>query len=204
VDLATRKLEDDELTVASKLLARAFVDDPVIGHYLDDPDRKMVALPSFFEGILAELLPSRQTFATVSGNDVVGVAAWVPPNPTPPDESALAHAHRTRLVVLESFPHGAPAMFEGFASLEALHPPEPHWYLAFVGIEPGLQGAGLGRRLLAPALRVADETATSYYLETPFPRSHSFYEGLGFARYGEYHPFDGCPSGVVAFIRRPR
>ena len=92
---------------------------------------------------------------------------------------------------------------QGFAALEHVHPCAPHWYLAFVGIEPAIQSRGIGRALLAPVLEKADRTNTLCYLETPFPRTHAFYERLGFTRNGEHRPFVGAPQGVEAFLREP-
>ena len=66
--------------------------------------------------------------------------------------------------------------------MEQFHPADPHWYLAFVGVEPTIQSHGIGRTLLAPVLKLADQTETLCYLETPFPRTHEFYERLGAKR----------------------
>jgi ribosomal protein S18 acetylase RimI-like enzyme len=74
----------------------------------------------------------------------VGVAAWLPPEPVDADEHATARPDRARRIVEMIFPLSAAALFVGFAALEQLHPDLAHWYLAFVGIEPDLQGQGVG------------------------------------------------------------
>jgi len=204
MDVAIGALDTREATAASRLLSRAFADDPIITHYLDDPVRRAIALPAFFEGVLHELFPSTQVFGAWSEDHLVGVAAWLPPDPVEPGAAARARAHRCQQLVTTMFPRTAGTLFAGFAALESLHPEAPHWYLAFVGIEPGLQGHGVGRQLLAPVLNVADETSTICYLETPFPRTHAFYENLGFARHEEPRTFAGAPQGVVSFVRAPR
>ena len=197
-------LNEGELVAGSFLLARAFAEDPIITHYLHDPIRRAVAFPAFFEGVLHEVFPSAQVFAARSSGDLVGVAAWLPPEPVEPDDAARASADRCQRIVRTMFPHTSDPLFDGFATLEELHPVQPHWYLAFVGIEPTLQGAGHGRELLAPVLNVADETNTSCYLETPFPRTHAFYERLGFELHAEYDTFAGAPQAVTAFVRPPQ
>ncbi|HLX34753.1 MAG TPA: GNAT family N-acetyltransferase [Candidatus Limnocylindrales bacterium] len=58
-------------------------------------------------------------------------------------------------------------------------PSEEHRYLAFVGVEPGVHGQGIGTALLAPGLAEADSGGLVCYLETPFPETIPFYEGLG-------------------------
>lgn len=204
LDIVIGTLHADEVARGTQVLARAFAGDPIITHYLYDSVRRAVAFPAFFEAVVEELLPSNQVLVARSGRDPLGVAAWRPPHPVEPDEAARARAQRAQQIVQTMFPRSCPDLFEGFAALEALHPEEPHWYLAFVGVEPRLQRRGVGRALLAPVLHVADETRTMCYLETPFPETHAYYEALGFTRYGEYCTFPGAPQGVVAFLRRPR
>lgn len=204
MEVAIGALDTRNAAAGSRLLSRAFADDPIITHYLHDPVRRAIAFPAFFEGVLHELFPSTQVFGAWSEDHLVGVAAWLPPDPVEPDDAARAHAHRCRQIVATMFPHTSEALFAGFAALESLHPEAPHWYLAFVGIEPALQGHGIGRQLLAPVLGIADETSTICYLETPFPRTHAFYESLGFARYAEPRTFAGVARGVVSFVRAPR
>ena len=56
---------------------------------------------------------------------------------------------------------------------------------------------------MAPALAAADAARVICYLETPFPRTHAFYERLGFERQAELFVFTGAPQGIWAFVRRP-
>lgn len=99
-------------------------------------------------------------------------------------------------------PRGAAALGAGFRQLSHLRPSEPHWYLAFVGVEPTHQGKGLGAAILAPALALADDQQRLCYLETPFPRTHSFYRRLGFEMTGEHRPFAAAPP-IWTFTRQP-
>jgi GNAT superfamily N-acetyltransferase len=204
LDMAIGALHADEVARATRLLARAFAADPIITHYLDDPVRRAVAFPAFFAAVVEEFLPSTGVLAARSGDALLGVAAWLPPQPVEPDDATRGRARRAQRIVQTLFPLSWRDLDEGFTALDALHPAEPHWYLAFVGVEPRLQGRGIGRALLAPVLHVADETMTVCYLETPFPATHRYYEALGFTRQAEHHTFRGAPQGVVAFIRRPR
>jgi ribosomal protein S18 acetylase RimI-like enzyme len=147
------------------------------------------------------MLPSATVFAARVEGSLTGVAAWRPPHPVEPDEAARARAHRAHSVVRKMFPLSNAALFNGFEALERLHPEVSHWYLGFVGIEPACQGRGFGSHLLRPALNVADETGIICHLETPFRRTHAFYEALGFRRHAEHHTFVGAGHGVVTFLR---
>jgi GNAT superfamily N-acetyltransferase len=188
---------------ASRLLTHAFAQDPIITHFFHDRLRRRIAFPAFFRAVLEELLPSGQIYAAHHNGDLAGVAAWVPPGGAAPNAAAQRAAGQYQRLVHLMFPRAAQGLFRGFAALEHAHPAEPHWYLAFVGVDPAMQNRGIGQQLLAPVLKIADETSTLCYLETPFPRTHAFYERLGFVRHAE-HPFIGAPQGVVTFLRQLR
>ena len=64
------------------------------------------------------------------------------------------------------------------------HAPEPHWYLLIVGVDPELQGRGLGRALVKEGLARADEGNHPCYLETSEERNLVFYERQGFVVVG--------------------
>lgn len=67
-----------------------------------------------------------------------------------------------------------------FHALEEVHPVDPHWYLALLGIDPDLQGAGLGTALLRRFADRVDEDAVPAYLETDRAENVAFYGQVGF------------------------
>ncbi len=68
-----------------------------------------------------------------------------------------------------------------FSELERMHPGEPHWTLAFLGVRPGAQGTGLGRVLLTAFLaETAARARLPVYLETDLPENVRFYRSAGF------------------------
>ena len=67
-----------------------------------------------------------------------------------------------------------------FRHLDALHPREPHWYLATLGVDPDDQGQGIGSALASAFLEWADRDAQPAYLETDRAENVSFYERRGF------------------------
>jgi GNAT superfamily N-acetyltransferase len=203
LDVEIGRLGSSEAGRASRLLARAFAADPIITHFLYDRLRRRIAFPAFFRSVLEELLPGGSVYAVHHDDDLIGVAAWKRPDAPEPESAARLAAARQLRVVRMMFPRASRGLFDGFAALEHFHPRTPHWYLPFVGIDPGTQSRGIGRILLAPVLKIADQTSTPCYLETPFPRTHAFYERLGFARHAELSPFVGAPQGVVSFLREP-
>jgi ribosomal protein S18 acetylase RimI-like enzyme len=67
-----------------------------------------------------------------------------------------------------------------FQHLDRIHPLEPHWYLATLGVAPGSQSRGVGRALLRALTTRADRDPLPCYLETDRPENVAFYERAGF------------------------
>jgi RimJ/RimL family protein N-acetyltransferase len=58
--------------------------------------------------------------------------------------------------------------------------PDPHWYLAIVGVEPAARGRGLAGQILRPMLDRLDADRLPAYLETGNPRNLTYYPRFGF------------------------
>ena len=56
----------------------------------------------------------------------------------------------------------------------------PHWRLEFFGVEPDLQGSGIGSRLLEPGHRRADAAGERAYLETFTTKNVAWYAKRGY------------------------
>jgi GNAT superfamily N-acetyltransferase len=185
------------------VLARAFDEDPILTHFLGRGPRRAFAYRMFFADIIQSALPWGHVYAATSDNRLLGVAVWKPPDAPAGSLPNRANSMLRELVVRALYPRTARKLFGGFANLESLHPSVPHWYLMFVGIDVGLKNQGLGSRLLAPIFQLADAARTLCYLETPFRRTHPFYQRLGFEVASESHPFRGAPP-LWTMVRRPR
>ncbi len=187
---------------AARLLARVFAADPVLSACLGGGRRGALARRLFFSEILAAERAAGHVYAARGRGGLAGVAVWRPPG----DGQARAPTRLRDRVVGAALrglcPGGARRLSQGFAAAAALHPAEPHWYLAFVGVEPNLQRAGVGTLLLAPVLALADRDRVPCYLETPFPGTHGFYRRLGFQLVAEIAPFPRAPS-VSVMLRAP-
>ena len=91
---------------------------------------------------------------------------------------------------------------EAFTLLDAHHPHEPHWYLGFLGVQPALQGLGLGSALLQSTLVGVDEAGEPAYLEATNADNRRLYERHGFRVVGEL-PLPGGPS-LFPMWREPK
>ena len=74
--------------------------------------------------------------------------------------------------------HKRPRRLRKFFELR--HPRTPHHYVLIVGVEPELQGRGIGSELMRPTLEHCDRTGLHAYLEASSDRSAALYERLGF------------------------
>ena len=196
-------LSEECVRAATHVLLRAFADDPILTFYLNEPRRRRLAYRAFFGDAIHAHRRFGHVYTVRRDQQVVATAVWQPPDAGPPTLRERLHTWGAMLTVRALFPRTAVGMFQGFAATQVLHPHAPHWYLFFVGVDPAMQGTGIGARVLAPVLESADRTGTLCYLETPFPRTHAFYRRLGFEIASESHPFVGAPR-LWTMIREPR
>jgi GNAT superfamily N-acetyltransferase len=85
-------------------------------------------------------------------------------------------------------------------TLRSVHIEHPHSYLWFLGVEPGRQGRGLGRALMADLHDWAAPAGLPVYLETGTRENVAFYAALGYVELGEIL----MPSGAVMWrMERP-
>ena len=94
-------------------------------------------------------------------------------------------------------------MLRTLATLERVHPRQPHYHLAYVGTHPDRQGRGLGTAVLEPMLDRCDTEGVAAYLENSKPRNEAFYARHGFVATGPIPLPDGAPP-MMAMWREPR
>ena len=173
---AVRKIENADSTSVAGVLARAFESDPMAAHLFRDPMRRLPDVEQMFGMFLRGIYLPQQECYTV-GN-LLGGALWLPPGKYP---SSAWQQLRLLPGFLRLFGLRTPAVFRDIDHMEKMHPKnEPHWYLAFLGIEPSEQGKGLGSALLRPVLNRCDAERVPAWLETSNERNLPLYERHGF------------------------
>jgi len=181
-------LRDAEREPAVQVLARAFRDNPlnvaVIGS--DDPNLRLRVNAHGLRSLLPVAHAHGRVRVLRAGGELAAVLIAVAPGAHPLPPASLA----ARLRCL--FGQGlrvARRWAEVFEAMAKLHPPEPHWYLGTLGVEPRQQGRGIGGALLADWLAEVDREPSCAYLETDRPESVAFYERAGFVALGETRIF---------------
>ena len=173
---------------ASETLARAFLDDPLIGHFMPDADRRKAKLPRVFRVLLKLGLPYRACHVT-SGCEAV--AFWRPPKQW---HLSIWDYVKNGPELLVAFGGDALRVMSAMDFIEKRHPKEPHWYLQTIGTDPEKQGKGFASLIMRHQLAVADADRLPCYLESSKDTNVPIYQSFGFRLTGEIPIPNGGPT----------
>ena len=133
----------------------------------------------------------------VIGTEIVGVAIWYPPGAWPPPL-------RRQLACLGGYGiafgrrlGAAAAIVQAMAND---HMRSPHWYLAYVAVDPTQQGKSAGSVLLRSRLDECDAVHVDQYLESSKVTNVPLFQHFGFETLGEVAVPPGAP--VLTRMRR--
>ncbi|MBD2534333.1 GNAT family N-acetyltransferase [Nostoc flagelliforme FACHB-838] len=184
IDTDIVKLKQSDFAIASNYLAAAFSQDPLMAHFLpEDEDAKQTALKQLSQTLLNYAQIYSHIYTTADYPK--GVAIWLPPDASKVTLPQLWQIAASGLITLPLYMRwNRIADFVSFISIEIqLHEklsPEPHWYLAMLGVSPEWQSQGIGGKLIQPVLEATDRTKTPCYLETSTAAAVRFYQRHGF------------------------
>ena len=193
-----RLLRPEEIPAAADMLVRSFATDPVANFMFAGPARRRRGLHSFFTAqIRRQYFPQGHVYAT---DDLSGVAIWGAPDRHRDGLKELLQLLPTAPFLASTRTHRAlQLLFE----IDAIHPKEPHWYLATVGTEPDRQGRGIGSALLRAMLQRVDEEGTPAYLESSKEQNVPLYARFGFEVMEKYQTRETNPP-MWRMWREPR
>lgn len=192
--MEVRRAHAGDVGTLARVLAAAFADDPVWRWMVAAGTTRTARMQAFFALELEHVaLPAGNVWTTA---DRSGAALVMPPDKWRMPVSAQA---RHAFPFARVFGRRLPLALGLLTRMEARHLRKPHLYLAYVGVDPGAQGRGIGRKILAPMLDEADAQRLPAYLESSNPRNNPFYERLGFTTTDAVR-FAGSPP--MALMRR--
>ncbi len=182
LEVEVGELAPHELWPAVQMLSRAFRDNPLpVAVFGQNPERRRKALERYFSTWVPTLgwipLCARRN-GWVTG--LVGIA--------PPGRCRLGPWRFTRLalaVARGGGPRSVPRALTIASLWEKWDPAQGHWHLGPVGVEPSLQGMGIGSQMLERFCYYMDSLRALAYLETDKPENVRFYERFGFRVIGE-------------------
>jgi GNAT superfamily N-acetyltransferase len=172
----------------ARALAGAFSTDPPLSWFIPDERSREPLLRRYFRSIIPLYLEAGAAWCSA---EPAGAALWFAPERWPLRPRDQLARLPVELRVFGRWPRRG---IGGLRALERHHPAEPHWYLDYIGVEPGAQGRGTGSALLAPMLARCDAEGTPAYLNAGSPRSRELYRRHGFEVLSELRlPFGGPP-----------
>ena len=177
----------------ARVMARAFVGDPVFTWMLPTSRARQRRLPLFFSNVLRHEAPRVHIIdvAWANGRIVGGAILFPPPGRYIPSLTRQLVAVPGYAVALRGR-LGLGGTYVGSAL--RVHPREPHWYLQYVGVEPELQGHGVGTELVSFRVHSCDADGTAAYLESSNPANLALYMRLGFQPTGSLALPSGAPD----------
>jgi ribosomal protein S18 acetylase RimI-like enzyme len=187
-----------ERVAAGAVAARALRDDPLFVYlHGDDPLARMAgAYGAFREPVrtleggqgLRRLLrstraavdvrPAPTVWGALLSGDVIGTAAAAAPGACFVD--MLPADVRTERTGPEGAPGSPDRLARVMYELSTNHSTERHWHVGPVGVEPGLQGRGVGAKVMRLLCDAMDHNGEIAFLETEKPENVVFYRRLGF------------------------
>jgi ribosomal protein S18 acetylase RimI-like enzyme len=166
-----RTVEPTERERATRIQVLAFAADPVIRWLWPEADDYLSHFPELVHAFGGRAFDHRTAHVSA---DFRGGALWLPPGVGPDEEGLEAIAQERVGEAIRS------DLFAIFEQMGASVPAEPHWHLAFIGVDPFWLGKGLGAELLGHALEHIDAEGGRAYLESTNPRNLSLYRRHGF------------------------
>lgn len=191
--IEVRSATSEEMSQAVATIVAAFVADPPARFAWPSARDYLETMPVATRAFAGSCIEHGTAYVTA---DIRGAALWLPPG-VEPDSAALEKVFRD--TVKREHLDDLLATFE---KMEKSHPREAHWYLPQIGVDPSVQGQGLGARLMRHALARCDEEQVLAYLEASKPENIPFYQGQGFAVICEIQVGEG--PVVTPMLRRPR
>lgn len=188
-----RIAEVSETDTVLNILTLAFANDPPVRYLLPSPTAFLAAFPGFATGMGGRGMAAGTGYLA---DDETAAALWLPPG-VASDVEALVGAITPYLTE-----ETAEVVGQVSDAMAHYHPHEPHWYLAFIGVDPVRQGLGLGSALLKAGLARCDEDGVIAYLESSSPKNVPLYERFGFEVIGVVQPGDFPP--VYPMLRPAR
>ena len=188
-EIELRPTRRADVRALSKVLARAFYDDPVMMFMLPDEKARTTGLPPMFATLTRHHFISRGGSEVASRDGTIGAASlWDPPGRRKSSRWEGLSMMPTMAWLFRSRGRETQALGR---VIEEAHPEEPHWYLMVIGSDPSVRGAGFCQALMHSRLDRCDGEHAPAYLEASREELVPYYSRFGFELTGEIQIPDG-------------
>ena len=189
-NVVARSATREDVPQLIEVLARAFAADPLLASLFPAAEAgREQRLQAFFR---LDVPRSQRLGGAWTTSDGSGAAVWYPPGSWKP---SAWESLRTTPTAVRAFGMRFGLAAKVLAALQKHHPRQPHWYLYYLGAEPGRQSQGIGTALLRPVLQHCDQAGHAAYLEATSPRNQELYRRHGFAGQAAI----ALPGGTTAY-----
>jgi ribosomal protein S18 acetylase RimI-like enzyme len=175
-DVNVRRIAPPDFPAVLRTLVRAFDDDPWFNFIAAQDDRRLERIEAWLRrGLVRRSFPFGETYTTT---DFSGAALWIPPHSThdgPLDEIEV----RLALLRIAGW-RRAGEVREAMRLIDAGHSDAPSMELRVIGVDPAMQGRGIGRALIQPMLDRCDLGRLTISLMCTKERNVAFYRRFGF------------------------
>lgn len=182
------------------ILARAARDNPLhVATFGEDPENRLRTLRRFFS-VAADVLGWQEHMLAARGSDgtIIGVCGMTPPGGCLPD---LGTRLRLSSDPQQDGPNVAGRIATWLGAWSERDPGQRHWHFGPLAVETGLQGMGVGSRLMEVSCAQVDASGEDAYLETDTQADLLFYERFGFEVVGEQNVL-GVPNWFMQRTRK--
>lgn len=170
--------EAQDIPSIAAMLTRSFVDNRLFDWWLR-PRNKSAAMHRYFELVLRSHLDQPGTVSVSHALDACAI--WDQPRDAPRWPATIRLLRLLSLLGLDLSSYRPIRLRHVMSELDRYRPwYRPHWYLCYVGVEPVMQGMGVGTALLRAELAARDRAGQSVYLEVIDARARAFYSRFGF------------------------
>lgn len=194
------RLSASQVKSTSKVVARAFHNDPLMSHYFPDEFERKRWLPPLYQFVLRYGVLFGETYVTSS--NLEGVALLLPPQETGMSFWKILKAGALSLAFTVK-PNALAKLWPSLRTSENArkrHAYFPHWCLFLLAVEPAYQGKGYASALLKPMLARIDSERLPCYLDTTEERNVSLYQHYGF-RVAEVSKVPNTDINLWAMLR---
>ncbi|WP_411194416.1 GNAT family N-acetyltransferase [Rhodococcus erythropolis] len=184
------------------MLGEAFENDPVMRWLFPRDNGRRESVSRLFAAFTNyhHLAHGGVDVAVDINQAIGGTALWDPPGRW---RQSRGSTWRMKPAWIRALGLRSRAANDLYNALDAVHPDEPHWYLAAIGTAAPVRGAGYAKKLLHSRLDRCDRERHAAYLESSNVANIPYYEVFGFAVSHEIVVPHGCPS-LYGMWRLPR
>lgn len=175
LQVVTTRISAEDLRAAGRVLGAAFASSPLeraVRGTIDDRQRRGLVRAY----TAACRLPGHVSVAW-RDDRIVGAIRWVE---SPRCQLRWNQKLTMAPTAIAAFGRGLPRAMTWVSAWSKRDPSEPHVHLGPIGVEPALQGRGIGSQMLAEYCDRLDLAGEAGYLETDKPENVRLYERFGF------------------------